>query len=378
MEEKRPFGDYIRRKRQEAGLTQRELAARLFVTESSVSKWERGLSYPDVPIITSICKELGISEHEFFTACDDDKAHAQERAAAIWRAVKKSYRIICLVSYAIALVTCFICDLAIFHTLDWFWIVLTSLALAFCFTNLPAYVTKERVAVCLGAATACLILLLLSCWWYVGGKWVLGGMVITAVSLALPWGWWAVWRFYGKHVLPLCVAWTTVWVFPLLAVIRVFVEGGENWLWGLAYPLALVGGVFLWGYYLALRLPGSAAKDRAVRSLERPGHPDGQQPVRRAAGGGLHRRAIFAILLHPRYAGSPAGGRPGLGQYPRHPYPCRRRRGFDHRRRGGGVPKTHTNGAISRRRASPSGEALLHERKIRSFSGFSKQKPKCP
>lgn len=255
MEEKRPFGDYIRRKRQEAGLTQRELAARLFVTESSVSKWERGLSYPDVPIITSICKELGISEHEFFTACDDDKAHAQARSAAIWHAVKKSFRIICLVSYAIALVTCFICDLAIFHTLDWFWIVLTSLALAFCFTNLPAYVQKERIAVCLGAATACLILLLLSCWWYVGGKWVLAGLIITAVSLALPWGWWAVWRFYGKHILTLCVAWTTVWVFPLLAVIRAFVEGGENWLLGLAFPLALVGGAFLWGYYLALRLP---------------------------------------------------------------------------------------------------------------------------
>lgn len=255
MEEKRPFGDYIRRKRQEAGLTQRELAARLFVTESSVSKWERGLSYPDVPIITSICKELGISEHEFFTACDDDKAHAQERAAAIWRAVKKSYRVICLVSYAIALVTCFICDLAIFHTLDWFWIVLASLALAFCFTNLPAYVRRERAAVCLGAATVCLTLLLLSCWAYVGDRWIMGGLAITAASLALPWGWWAIWRFYGKRVLPLCVAWTTVWVFPLLAVIRVFVSGEEAWLLTLAYPLALVGGVFLWGYYLALRLP---------------------------------------------------------------------------------------------------------------------------
>lgn len=227
MEEKRPFGDYIRRKRQEAGLTQRELAARLFVTESSVSKWERGLSYPDVPIITSICKELGISEHEFFTACDDDKAHAQERAAAIWHRLTKAFRTTCLVSYAIALVTCFICDLAIFHALDWFWIVLTSLALAFCFTNLPAYVQKERVAVCLGAATACLMLLLLSCWFYVGGKWVLAGLIITAVSLALPWGWWAIWRFYGKHIPTLCVA----------------------------YPLALVGGAFLWGYYLALRLP---------------------------------------------------------------------------------------------------------------------------
>lgn len=255
MEEKRPFGDYIRRKRQEAGLTQRELAARLFVTESSVSKWERGLSYPDVPIITSICKELGISEHEFFTACDDDKAHAQERAAAVWHGLTKTFRVICLMGYAVALVTCFICDLAIFHALDWFWIVLTALALAFCFTNLPAYVKKERIAVCLGAATACLLLLLLSCWFYVGGKWILAGLAITAVSLALPWGWWAIWRFYGKHVLTLCVALTTVWVFPLLAVIRVFAGGGENWLLGLAYPLALVGGVFLWGYYLALRLP---------------------------------------------------------------------------------------------------------------------------
>lgn len=257
MEEKRPFGDYIRRKRQEAGLTQRELAARLFVTESSVSKWERGLSYPDVPIITSICKELGISEHEFFTACDDDKAHAQERAAAIWRGLTKTFRVICLVGYAVALVTCFICDLAIFHALDWFWIVLTALALAFCFTNLPAYVKKERVAVCLGAATACLMLLLLSCWLYVGGKWILAGLAITAVSLALPWGWWAIWRFYGKHVLTLCVALTTVWVFPLLAAIRAFTERGEAWLLPLAYPLALAGGAFLWLYYLALRLPKS-------------------------------------------------------------------------------------------------------------------------
>lgn len=39
MVEKKPFGEYIRKKRLEAGLTQKELAGRLFVTESSVSKW---------------------------------------------------------------------------------------------------------------------------------------------------------------------------------------------------------------------------------------------------------------------------------------------------------------------------------------------------
>ncbi|MDE7004572.1 MAG: helix-turn-helix domain-containing protein [Oscillospiraceae bacterium] len=49
MNEKKPFGDYIRKKRLEAGLTQRELAEQLFVTESTISKWERALSYPDGP-----------------------------------------------------------------------------------------------------------------------------------------------------------------------------------------------------------------------------------------------------------------------------------------------------------------------------------------
>ena len=38
MNEKKPFGEYIRKKRLEMGLTQRELADRLFVTESTVSK----------------------------------------------------------------------------------------------------------------------------------------------------------------------------------------------------------------------------------------------------------------------------------------------------------------------------------------------------
>ena len=42
MENKKTLGAYIRQRRQELGLTQREFAQRLFVTESAVSKWERG------------------------------------------------------------------------------------------------------------------------------------------------------------------------------------------------------------------------------------------------------------------------------------------------------------------------------------------------
>ena len=129
MEERRPFGDYIRKKRLEAGLTQKELAGRLFVTESSVSKWERNLSYPDVSLVTAICRELGISEHEFFTACDDLQVQAQARAAAVWRGVVTGSRRLLIAGCLIAIPVCFVVELAVFHTLDWFWIVLASLAL---------------------------------------------------------------------------------------------------------------------------------------------------------------------------------------------------------------------------------------------------------
>ena len=37
MEDKRPFGEYIRKKRQDAGLLQKELAQRLYITARSSS-----------------------------------------------------------------------------------------------------------------------------------------------------------------------------------------------------------------------------------------------------------------------------------------------------------------------------------------------------
>ena len=266
-DEKRSFGGYIRKKRLEAGLTQKELAGQLFVTESSVSKWERGLSYPDVSMVTAICAALHITEHEFFTACDDDQARSQELAAKRWRRMVTGTRRVFAAGYAVALVVCFICDLAIFHTLDWFWIVFASIALGFCFTNLPFLVRRNKASVCLGAASGCLILLLLACWLYVGGWWIIGGLAITAACLALPWGWWAVWRFYGKHVLPLCVGLTTVWVFLLLAVVWAFAGGG--WLFSVAFPLAAAGAAFLWAGFAAVRwLPaGPGLKAGAVALL---------------------------------------------------------------------------------------------------------------
>ena len=44
MEKRENFGRYIKEKRKAAGLSQKELATQLFVSESAVSKWELGVS----------------------------------------------------------------------------------------------------------------------------------------------------------------------------------------------------------------------------------------------------------------------------------------------------------------------------------------------
>lgn len=57
-------GALIRARRTELGLTQKELAERLHVTNSAVSKWERGLCSPDIALLVKLAKELHITVTE--------------------------------------------------------------------------------------------------------------------------------------------------------------------------------------------------------------------------------------------------------------------------------------------------------------------------
>ena len=51
-------GKRIQELRKAHGWTQKELAERLCVTDKSVSKWERGLNYPDMALLEPLAKAL--------------------------------------------------------------------------------------------------------------------------------------------------------------------------------------------------------------------------------------------------------------------------------------------------------------------------------
>lgn len=64
------IGQYIAGKRKDAGLTQRQLAEQLNMSDKSVSKWERGVCLPNVSVYKELCDILGISINEFLAGED--------------------------------------------------------------------------------------------------------------------------------------------------------------------------------------------------------------------------------------------------------------------------------------------------------------------
>ena len=69
--------DRIAAVRKAAGLTQEQLGELLGVTRQAVSKWERGLSYPDVTLLEPLAAALDLTVEELM-ACRRQAAKGAE------------------------------------------------------------------------------------------------------------------------------------------------------------------------------------------------------------------------------------------------------------------------------------------------------------
>lgn len=58
------FGTFIQQLRKELNLTQKEVAQRLMISDKAVSKWERGLSMPDITLLMPLGEVLGVTVTE--------------------------------------------------------------------------------------------------------------------------------------------------------------------------------------------------------------------------------------------------------------------------------------------------------------------------
>lgn len=185
MESKKTLGKFIQQKRKENNLSQKELAKKLYVTESAVSKWERGISYPDITLISGICQALNISEHELCTASEDYQQRQTELMAKDYRKFRVGYSIITGIGYASAIIPSFIFNFIVNKTVGWFFILLTSLMVVFSIINIPVIVNRNKAFSTIVSFWLSLVLLLASGCAYSNDDWFIMSFLGVTFGLSL-------------------------------------------------------------------------------------------------------------------------------------------------------------------------------------------------
>ena len=75
--EAKKFGKFIAEIRKERKMTQADLAAEIHVTDKAVSRWERGLGFPDIQTIEPLAQALGISVLELMRSEQQEQNELQ-------------------------------------------------------------------------------------------------------------------------------------------------------------------------------------------------------------------------------------------------------------------------------------------------------------
>lgn len=113
--DKAAFGHFLAQLRREKGMTQKELAATLYVSDKAVSKWERGLSVPDISLLVPLAELLQgrrVEEEQRFTREETEdlirkaltfSAEPPERRQARTKKYLPVYVICCVLGVAEAL-----------------------------------------------------------------------------------------------------------------------------------------------------------------------------------------------------------------------------------------------------------------------------------
>ena len=132
------IGEFMQITRKEKGMTQKQLAEMINVSDKTISKWENGLSTPDTSILAPLCAALDISVNELITgkriAPEEYSKNAEANIINLLRESQDS-RKTSIIQYILGVILCIIAMALNFGTINgqllWF-IDLPSLILPTC------------------------------------------------------------------------------------------------------------------------------------------------------------------------------------------------------------------------------------------------------
>lgn len=135
------MAQFIAELRKSKGLTQKEIAEQLGITDKAVSKWERGLSCPDISLLATLSDILGITTGELLNGEKADESEVLDVKIIVenslqyantvtnrkWKNIRGTLAIIISIISILGIIVCSICNLAITGSLTWAWFPISAL-----------------------------------------------------------------------------------------------------------------------------------------------------------------------------------------------------------------------------------------------------------
>ena len=170
----------------------------------------------------------------------------------------------------IPVIVCLICNLAVGKGLDWFFIVLASLAVFASVTVVPLITEKNRGLWTLGCFTGALLMLLLVINIYTGGRWFLLAAVPTIFGISVFLAPYVIKRIKLPKALAnqkglIVMIWDTLWLFAIITVVGLATRTGGMGYWRNAIPITAYCVLLPWVVFLIIRyskMPGKAKEGK--------------------------------------------------------------------------------------------------------------------
>lgn len=198
---KEGMANFICELRRAKNLTQKQLAEQLNITDKAVSKWERGLGYPDITTLSKLSEVLGVTINELLNGSRDEtpvpksdiiiQNTFQYAEKAITTKNKRTQIItnfIITLLFALATLICAICDLAVSKGLTWSLYPIISISFAWLVIMPLFHFEKNKIAMSL-ISLSIFIVPFLFCMEQLGmAKWLLPlGIPISIISIVYLW-----------------------------------------------------------------------------------------------------------------------------------------------------------------------------------------------
>lgn len=261
--EPQSIGGFIAALRKERHLTQRQLAEVLHITDKAVSKWERGLSCPDITLLHALAEQLGVTVGELLEGKRSDPpapdaeelvSRAIDYAEQSVRVRRHSLRQICAWGFSglllAGIVTCIICNLAIAGAITWARYPITACIFAWLISFPALYFGSKGIPFTLGSLSLFILPFLYALECFTGVQLMGMGIPISIVSMGYLWAGYGIWKRVRRRWLG--VGWFLLLGIPVSLLINlavavcIHVPFLELWDWVTMAVLAAGGGICIW------------------------------------------------------------------------------------------------------------------------------------